>query len=93
MSRTLPLAPAKRPSSSRRGERDELGRDRVAVAVEQVDPAAQLAVLRAVVAEAGGPVDLGDLARRLVDERAEVLAEQLLGPPAGQPLGTCRRRT
>ena len=31
------------------------------------------------------PVDLGDLARRRVDERAEVLPEQLVGRPAGQP--------
>src|SRR4029077_7245900 len=67
------------------GERDELRRDRVAVAVQEVDPAAQLAVLRAL-AQAGGPVDLRDLPRALMDQRPEVLAEEVFGPPAGEPL-------
>ena len=62
---------------------DELGRDRVAVAVEQVDPSPDLVVA---VHQPVDPVDLGDLARARVDEAAEVAAEELLRLPAGQAL-------
>ena len=66
----------------------------MAVAVEQVDPAAELSTgvtvaCFAVATDPRRPVDLRDVSRRLVDERAEVTAEELVGAPAGEPL---RRR-
>ncbi len=49
---------------------------------EQVDPAADL--LRAD-RHPGRPVELGDVARRFVEQRPEVAAEQVLRVAAGQP--------
>ena len=62
---------------------DELGGDRRPVAAEQVDPTADF--LRAG-AHPGRPVEVGDLLRRWVDEGAEALPHELVGPEAGQPL-------
>ena len=73
------------------GERDELGRDRVAVAVEEVDPAAELAVRRRRRRPIPAVQSISATSRDdLVDERPEVLAEELLGAPAGQPLARVR---
>ena len=55
-----------------RAEGSELGGDRVAVAVEEIEPTAQLLELRG---EVGGPVELRDVPGRLMDERPKVLAE------------------
>jgi hypothetical protein len=55
--------------------------------VEQVQPAAQLLEFPR---DPGRPVDLRDVARRFVDERPEVLAQQLVGSPAREPLTRVR---
>ena len=72
------------------GEGDELGRDRVAVPWSRLTrprssrpPVPSSSPIR-------GPVDLGDLPRRLVDERPEVLAEELLGRQPVRPLARVR---
>ena len=70
----------------RRGH--ELGRDRFAVGSDQIEPAAQLL---ARIGHPGGPVHLGDLAGRLVHEGAEVLPDEGLGSPPGQPLDRVRQ--
>ena len=53
----------------------------LAVRAGEVDPATHLLRARA---HPGRPVEVGDVARRLVHERPEVLAEQVLGLAAGQ---------
>ena len=70
------------------GRGDELGRDGLAVRALDVDPAADLLRSRG---HAGREVVLGDVARRAVDQRPEVLAEELVGLPAGQPLDRVRQ--
>ena len=77
------VGPAELAGGIERGDRDELGGHGRAVPMEQADAAAQLL-------GRGGhgqrPVDLGDVARRLVDDGPEVLAQELLGLEPGQPL-------
>ena len=68
------------------GRGDELGRHRLAVRALDVDPAADLLRARG---HAGREVVLGDVPRRAVDQRPEVLAEEARRP-AGR--SAARRR-
>src|SRR4029078_2538224 len=70
-----------------RGDGDELGSEGGSVAVPQVQPAAYLPWT---LLHLRGPVALGDVARGLVDHRAEVTAEQLVRMQAGQALDRVR---